>query len=264
MVGTRHGLDVNKAGKKRGRPRLNIVPQSHDLVLRPSSAGCNGSSSAEAGQSQANDSVAPHPLATSALAARPTMCNLSPNQKQRLVADVNELLYTNSVAASPRLDMLLTLTHFNVFRALVGNTISMGFDMAWLTGDAISPFFTAGQSLLGANCPVNLRPTLMQFEVEHHPWIDLFPFPALRDNLLAADGNYDEDQLCLDLIEFCHVPRDQEGLIVWGEPGDPASWEVSEAFLRKWAWVLKGCGELHQSTNYWRESRGEKALVWEL
>jgi hypothetical protein len=33
---------------------------------------------------------------------------------------------------SPRVDQLLTLIQFNVFRALVNNTFAVGFTMNWL------------------------------------------------------------------------------------------------------------------------------------
>lgn len=162
--------------------------------------------------------------------------------------------------------MLLTLVHFNVFRALVSNTSSMGFTMEWLNEDAESPFNAPqpGSSIVSASCPSSLSPTDLQRTVAHHPWIDLFPFPRMRDNLLLAGDSYDEDQLCIDLVEFCHVPCEQMGLIVWGEPDDPRGWEVSESFLKRWGWVIKGCHELFAATNYRRAERGEEPLVFEL
>ncbi len=108
--------------------------------------------------------------------------------------------------------------------------------------------------------PVNLRPTRLQRTVEHHPWIDLFPFPRLRDNLLLQGPEYDDTDICHDVVEIFDRPSEKTGLIVWGEPWIPYSWEVSADFLEKWVWVVKGCDELLQSTNYWRSRRGEPSI----
>jgi len=175
---------------------------------------------------------------------------------------------------SPRTDQLLTLIQYNVLRALFSNTEAMGFGIAWMKDeDAISPYVSTGDynpyftpTLWNPCTPSSLLPTELQRTIPHHPWIDLFPIPAMRDNLLLAEagGGYDEWGLCNDLVDFCDVPNDQTGLIVWKEPWNPSGWEVSEAFLRKWGWVVKGCGDLLASTNFWRERRGEERLVWEL
>lgn len=79
-----------------------------------------------------------------------------------------------------------------------------------------------------------------------------------------AGDSYDEDRLCNDLVEFEDIPNEQTGLIVWGEPWDSAGWEVSETFVRNWGWTVKGCVELLESTNYWRTTRSEKPLVFEV
>lgn len=71
----------------------------------------------------------------------------------------------------------------------------------------------------------------------------------------------DDDDLCFDMAEF-DAPRDRESmsLIVWGEPWDPRGWEATVPFLRKWGWLLEGCTELLEGTNYWRTRRGERKL----
>lgn len=179
---------------------------------------------------------------------------------------------------SPRTDQLLTLIQFNVFRALYSNTMTLGFGITWIEDEnAISPFLSMpGPTCVGStedspqtpspSTPLSLRPTWLQRIVPHHPWIDLFPFPTMRDNLLLAEvgDGYDEYGLCNDLVDFCDVTNDNTGLIVWKEPWDPSGWEVSEPFLRKWGWVVRGCRELMVSTNFWREKRGEERLVWEV
>lgn len=174
-----------------------------------------------------------------------------------------ERWYRYRINVSPSADHLLHLVQFNVFRALLNNTSALGFTVIeFLKEDGISPFNTMmlDTDVLGRNYPASLRPTAIQHAVKHHPWIDLFPMPAFRDNLLLADGAYDEDQLCADLVDFCKVPGEVGGLLVWGEPSNQFSWEVSEQFVEKWSWALKGCHELLASTNYWRLKRGDGRL----
>ncbi|GAQ45548.1 bZIP transcription factor [Aspergillus tubingensis] len=161
---------------------------------------------------------------------------------------------------SPRVDQLLTLIQFNVFRALVDNTSALGFTMDWLDEEAMSPWCASVSDCRIRLCPISLRPTSLQKEIPHHPWIDLFPIPKMRDNLLQRYGNFDEAALCNDLVDFYDVTNDETCLIVWTTPWHPTGWEVSETFLRKWNWVLRGCDDLAKSTNYWRRLRGEEPL----
>ncbi len=186
-------------------------------------------------------------------------------QVQDQISYFEDLASRELRAGSPRSDLLLTLIQFNVFRALVNNTFAMSFSFDWLTAEAESPFnispSTSCQSL--SQYPPHLRPTALQISTPHHPWIDLFPFPALRDNMLSLGEDYEDDDLCYDLVETCHAPSERSGLIVWSDASRPESWEVTEEFARKWAWMLKGCDELMRSTNMWRRRRGEEDLFVE-
>ncbi|KAJ5387320.1 hypothetical protein N7509_009861 [Penicillium cosmopolitanum] len=163
---------------------------------------------------------------------------------------------------SPNVDQLLTLIQFNVFRALIDNTSVIRFTLDWLDEDAISPWCAGVPESQISYYPPSLRPTSLQQDVCHHPWIDLFPIPQMRDNLLQKYGDFDEYALCNDLVDFYDVSNDETGLIVWSNPWLPSGWEVSETFLRKWSWVVKGCDDLAKSTNYWRGIRGEEPLVF--
>jgi hypothetical protein len=96
------------------------------------------------------------------------------------------------------------------------------------------------------SCPITLRPTQIQKDIIHHPWIDLFPIPQLRDNLLVAmnAGLLDDDELCADLLRVRDCD-DGLQLLVWGGSWDIRGWEANTAFL-KWGWLMKGCPELCQ------------------
>ena len=60
--------------------------------------------------------------------------------------------------------------------------------------------------------------------------------------------------------------RDEElrGVLVWADPWDASNWELTEGFLRKWGWTLRGATDLIDASNKWREKRGEDRLVVEL
>ncbi|CCD34321.1 hypothetical protein ACHAPC_003029 [Botrytis cinerea] len=184
-----------------------------------------------------------------------------------MLAEFEKEARRNHSMGSPRTDQLLTLIQFNVFRALIKNTRTIGWNLDWLdcTIDPLSPWLNLSTKIVpGAHCPQALCPTKIQRTIPHHPWLDLWPIPQMRDNLLLHAESYDEDQLCNDLVEFGGLMNEQSGLIVWGEPWDVWGWEVSETFLRNWGWAVKGCGELLASTNKWRAKRGEEALVFEV
>ncbi|KIX97444.1 uncharacterized protein Z520_06896 [Fonsecaea multimorphosa CBS 102226] len=51
------------------------------------------------------------------------------------------------------------------------------------------------------------------------------------------------------------------GGIVWSPPWNVSGWELSEAFWRKYGWMMEGCaGEILDATNRWRRQRGEGEL----
>lgn len=180
---------------------------------------------------------------------------------QQIMAQYESAARKDYALGSPRVDQLLTLVQFNVFRALVDNTSVLSFTMDWLDEEANSPWCASVSESRISLCPTSLRPTSLQQEIPHHPWIDLFPIPQMRDNLLEKYEDFDETALCNDLVDFYDVSNDETGLIVWRTPWHPSGWEVSETFLRKWNWVVKGCDDLIKSTNYWRGIRGEEPLV---
>ncbi|KAL4922907.1 hypothetical protein BDW62DRAFT_172012 [Aspergillus aurantiobrunneus] len=189
------------------------------------------------------------------------MCFLG-EEIDKLLERFSQKAVESYVLGSPSADHLLTLCKVNVFRAFMSNmhTLGMSPGLEWMDDDALSPFSTSLPGYVTEdNLPVSLRPTPVQTAKLHHPWLDFFPFPRIRDNLVNA-GDFDDHPLCLDIMGFWNVTDEACGLLVWGEPTDPHNWEVSENFLRRWPWVVAGCPELLESTNRWRSSRGEKLI----
>ena len=114
----------------------------------------------------------------------------------------------------------------------------------------------------------DLRPSREQITIKHHPYIDILPFPTLRNNLITQQGELDEDNFFQDMLT---------GLVCWGgagigkkdrnlstgsastgTPWDVRSWEAKTWFIEKY-WNLLGGedGELIRQSEWWRSLRGE-------
>ncbi|KAL4994920.1 hypothetical protein BDV10DRAFT_197109 [Aspergillus recurvatus] len=167
----------------------------------------------------------------------------------------------------PSADHLLSLTRINVHRAFVNNMVTLGITWEWMKDDSISPFSMARPGFFDLDhavvpLPDSLRPTELQRKSVHHTRIDLFPCPLMRNNLIQMGNDWDDEELCTDIMGFWDgtTATGPFGLIIWGEPSDPRAWEITEGFFRKWGWVIHGCLDLMWSTNYWRAKRGERPL----
>ncbi|KAH8649743.1 hypothetical protein BGZ60DRAFT_422219 [Tricladium varicosporioides] len=161
---------------------------------------------------------------------------------------------------------LPNLVRLNVINALASNAVALSIPFLDLGRDeCVSPFNLVGPSSPGTpSAPDHLRPTALQKTKIHHPWIDIYPFPNFRDNILRAiDAKViDEDELCSDLF----LPEGTDGalapVVVWGEPSDAMSWEFSPGFVRKWGSLLRGCPEILTGTNLWRQRRGQIKITF--
>lgn len=52
-------------------------------------------------------------------------------------------------------------------------------------------------------------------------------------------------------------------ILVWSNPWEPAGWELTKGFWKKYGFLLKGCEDLLHSTNRWREVRGDGPVIWQ-
>ncbi|KAJ0419889.1 hypothetical protein BJY00DRAFT_313592 [Aspergillus carlsbadensis] len=181
-------------------------------------------------------------------------------------------------------DHLLTLVQFNTYRGLLTNARILSLPTIYSCGDPTLPVATScasqfepiipsvdthtipGKSLA---LPPQLLPTPLQLSTPHEPWIDIFPLPTLRDNLLRLRRTFDSCDLSDDILGALFIDQDldtskdkeRNGLIVWGDPWDVDSWELMEGFVEKWGYLLVGCEVLIEVSNRWRAIRGEAALV---
>ncbi|KAM0555026.1 hypothetical protein ACHAPJ_006374 [Fusarium lateritium] len=100
--------------------------------------------------------------------------------------------------------------------------------------------------------PSSLVPTLLQRTIPHPSYVDIIPFPGVRDRLLRSIQIIDQDKLSEDLV--------QDAFRVWGNAAwDEAGWEVSETFARKWWFLIDDT--LLRATNFWRRQRSKGTLV---
>ena len=170
-------------------------------------------------------------------------------------------------------DHLLTLVYYNVYRALIANVAILGLDLDLMVTDEYpSPFTPLSPTASSAirSLPPCLQPTELQRSIAHHPQWDIVPDPAIRDNLLRkGEPNIDDVELCMDLIgsearrQRAQTSTEAAGCMVWGDPWAAESWEVTEAFVKKYPWLFEGASYIKQSTNAWRVKRDEPPLRFE-
>ncbi|RAK87614.1 hypothetical protein BO79DRAFT_218821 [Aspergillus costaricaensis CBS 115574] len=190
-------------------------------------------------------------------------------------------------------DHLLHLITHNVFRALYTNkTLLYNHSTALLPGPTpnssihliheglIFPIYaTTIPNSHPSPIPTSLFPTPSQRTLTHYSWIDLVPWPRMRENLIKWEMCFDHGEFVRDLVGgyvmegwelfdglqgqdvngrigervVVEVDGDDDGevsgnatngWIVWGEPHCKESWEVTPGFLRKWGWVVEGCTSL--------------------
>jgi hypothetical protein len=160
-------------------------------------------------------------------------------------------------------DHRLTLIQFNLYRAIWIN-LALVTPAAVKSVDYISEMSIFPRQGLPSHMPSTLTPTILQRQIRHLAYIDAAPLATLRDNLIMASGTYDEEELCLDLfggLFYSDDGREHIGVMVWADPWNVAGWEMTEGFVRKWRFLLKGCPEIFDATNYWRRMRQEDPLV---
>jgi hypothetical protein len=197
-------------------------------------------------------------------------------------------------------DHLLHLIQYNVFRAFISikrtlNTVSSDPTTCPVFGPCLDDTMHYPPS---PSIPPSLVPTTLQLTRYHFPWINIIPFPRVRDNLIRREGHFDNWELWQDLVgdlmssttapwqrgtpvsfsaaipgleqplmhlsdsyvDTDEITTGRNGLIIWGEPHDMQSWEVTPGFLAKWSWAVEGCDELVEISNRWRMRRGEEPI----
>lgn len=190
-------------------------------------------------------------------------CALAPPDAGRFRKWFEAKAYESYITGAPDQDHLISLSRLNVHKAINENIRAVGMTSQWMqSDDSISIFNLSQPGFSIEGIPHCLRPSFIQLRVPHHPWLDFFPFPRMRDCMILAGDSFDDEDLCHDLMAFWDTRNTAATLLVWGQSWDARNWEVTEVFARKWKWLLRDSPELLASTNRWRRSRGEKPLIW--
>lgn len=201
-------------------------------------------------------------------------------------------------------DHLITIIELNVYRASLTNIYILGAysllcnpACGYAVNNSEPPLFPWTGYQPSGNIPDSLRPTPLQRSTPHEVWIDLLPSARMRDNAIVAvaEGRLRNEDLCADILRgICGEGKgcgeskgrgqalqdgtgpgghegndgDEARLIVWKDPWDPSGWEVTEGFLKKWGFLLRGGvgdeDDMVRATNRWRALRGEGPIVWEV
>ncbi|KAE9377535.1 hypothetical protein N431DRAFT_398490 [Stipitochalara longipes BDJ] len=165
-------------------------------------------------------------------------------------------------------DHLLPLVQYNIMRAAVTNMTILAIDCH---SDMCSAFWSSLEPYSAPKAlPNTLAPTPLQLAMPHQRWIDLLPHPCMRDNAILAQDRFNPAELEEDLFGEvcseesqlpCEDAGEMRGLLVWTDPWRPEGWEVTEGFVCKWGFLLRGCDSMFCATNRWRANRGEMPLV---
>lgn len=164
------------------------------------------------------------------------------------------------------LDHLIPLVQYNFVRGVLTNMAILGYQNAfppecaryWVN----MPFFPTPSTI-----PESLQPTALQQSTPHEPWIDLIPDKEMRDNAILAISTFNREEIEVDVTGSLFGKTkllELNGLVAWDEPWRADGWELTEGFIRKWPFLVKGCWKMLESTNRWRAIRGEEPLVTDL
>jgi hypothetical protein len=137
-------------------------------------------------------------------------------------------------------------------------------DVIWSLHER-SPFSNpANAHLTYDHLPLNLRPTMAQRTLPHHPVLDILPWPTVRSKLIHVFSQTPDlrppSTLCPTALDFVYDIEDSaEGVRIWGDdPCDWQNWEVGEKVFGKWWWAFDG--EIIKNSNELRVNRGAPVL----
>ncbi|KAJ9646227.1 hypothetical protein H2204_000890 [Knufia peltigerae] len=135
---------------------------------------------------------------------------------------------TNVTSTPPNIgtDQILLTRHVSsVFAALHNNGLILGLRCG-IQVPILSPPCTA-------KVPLSLHPSKTQMTVLHIPWIDRFPFPGMRDNVIRLSGMFDEEEFLNDLYQTNTFTILSES-VSW----DPGAWIMTKSFEEKWGFLF--------------------------
>lgn len=105
----------------------------------------------------------------------------------------------------------------------------------------------------------DLQPVPEQVTVDHHPYLDIIPFPSFRSRVLSvmvsSERALDEDALCFDLMHGGMQFNRSSNISLHGRgdgaPWDARSWEVTPWFFQKWGMLVGSENEFIYKNSAW-------------
>ncbi|RSL67064.1 hypothetical protein CEP53_003192 [Fusarium sp. AF-6] len=231
-----------------GQTLISALPQGANLKSRRNKAG---SASDVAAQIETQDET---PEARGGVVVDNNieylfeMPRLEGQQNESLAVSLDapaSVVDTQLDTLQPSLDaQFLLLTSLTTVAALSSNATLLHIPCEIPSVDIFNPSH--------ASIPSALIPTELQKTIPHPPFVDVIPFPGVRDRLLRSLAVINLEKLTIDLAGGAFK--------VWGSvPWDGTSWEVSEEFAKKWWFLIDG--ELLRATNFWRRQRLESNIL---
>ncbi|KAK9610103.1 hypothetical protein V6Z98_010171 [Aspergillus fumigatus] len=242
--------------RKQAQRRAQTSPSSSDYSLPTTQTPPSSSATSISSTSPNNE--------TSLVANQNSSLCLNSSQVRQYLDTFVRTAYESYVLGFPTSDHLLTpqqsqrLSRLRQHHVATRNVTHRRLDARRRS----LPFVTMGPGYIDEQkLPPSLRPTRLQKTIPHHPWLDFFPIPKIRDGTCSRRGKTISTTANCALISWGSGTRGWTPAVCWvGDPTDPKNWEVTERFLKKWPWVVRGCPGLLESTNNWRRKRGEKLI----
>ncbi|KAK9452575.1 hypothetical protein V1511DRAFT_135273 [Dipodascopsis uninucleata] len=99
----------------------------------------------------------------------------------------------------------------------------------------------------------DLRPVELQYVYNHHPSVDVIPFPTMRTNIIKKMQQSPHGKKYLEEVGFW-TDALSGGMLCWGKtPWSARSWELSPQFIVKWKELVDE--EIVQQSAFWRAQR---------
>jgi hypothetical protein len=159
--------------------------------------------------------------------------------------------------------------HVEIFKVMHGPD----FRLELWNPQALSPFALPGPNNVDqtaskpSHYPPEFHPTALQRTIQHHPVLDILPWPSFRDKFLYVMTLPDDFRpqimrgtMASAMMQMMVTMKDAGGgLRVWGSnPFDIDAWEIGQLFYTNFWWAIDH--DIVANSNELRLQRGENVL----
>lgn len=173
-----------------------------------------------------------------------------------------DLDFADYAISTPGLSIIRA--HTEIFHQMHG----LGFQLDIFNPATVSPISLGFQPHTSL---VHYMPTPLQKRIQHHPIVDMLPWPSFRDRFLyvmslpeALRPRIAQKDMPSVTLELMFAVKDAGGgLRVWGSnPFSQESWEIGQTFYSRFWWAIDG--DIVRISNRLRAERGESALRFDV